>query len=313
MSNSASVDYTAISPNKTSPRNNSIKKITIHHMAGNLSLPTCGNIFSKSSAQASANYAIDSNGTVGLYVDENDRAWTSSSPSNDHQAITIEVANDGGADTNWHVSDIALAALIDLCVDICQRNGINGLNYTGDSTGNLTRHNMFAATTCPGPYLESKFLYIADEVNKRLGVETTTTTDTTPAATNMESTSCLGVIAQFQTWLNCNYSAGLSVDNLFGPKTKTAAIKAMQTIIGVTADGIWGPKSKAACPVLVKGNSGAAVYVLQGLLYCRVYVYSGFDGVFGQNTENEVKSYQGANGLTVDGKAGKDTFTKLVA
>lgn len=173
MSNSKLVSYTKISPNKN-PRKNStynpsgkITKITIHHMAGNLSLEACGNVFQ--TREASANYGIDSNGRVGMYAEENYRSWASSDRSNDYKAVTIEVANDGNADTDWHVSDKALAKLIDLCVDICERNGIRKLNYTGDSKGNLTRHNMFAATTCPGPYLQSKFPYIAEEVNKRLG------------------------------------------------------------------------------------------------------------------------------------------------
>lgn len=181
MSNSSLVDYVAISPNSSNPRNNKIKKITIHHMAGNLSVETCGRVFNGKNRQASSNYGIGSDGRVGMYVEEKNRAWTSSSPSNDNQAITIEVANDGGANTNWHISDKALAKLIDLCVDICKRNGIASLNYTGDSSGNLTRHNMFANTTCPGPYLQSKFPYIASEVNKRLNSSnsTSTTTDIT--------------------------------------------------------------------------------------------------------------------------------------
>jgi hypothetical protein len=178
MSNSKYVEYTKISPNKTSPRKEPIKKITIHHMAGNLSVETCGNVFQN--REASSNYGIDSNGRVGMYVEEKDRSWASSSRENDHQAVTIEVANDGGPDTDWHVSDKAIAKLIDLCTDICQRNGIKKLNYTDDTNGNLTRHNMFAATTCPGPYLQSKFPYIAAEVNKRLGVEANTKPDTTP-------------------------------------------------------------------------------------------------------------------------------------
>lgn len=175
MSNSKLVSYTKISPNKN-PRKNStynptgkITKITIHHMAGNLSVESCGNVFQ--TREASANYGIDSNGRVGMYVEEKDRSWASSSRENDYKAVTIEVANDGGADTDWHVSDKALAKLIDLCVDICQRNGIDKLTYTGDSKGNLTRHNMFAATACPGPYLQGKFPYIAEEVNKRLGAD----------------------------------------------------------------------------------------------------------------------------------------------
>ena len=173
MSNSALVNYTKLSPNYN-PRQGKIKKITIHHMAGNLSVETCGNVFAPASRQASSNQGVDTNGRVGMYVEEHNRAWTSSSPDNDHQAITIEVANDGGA-PDWHVSDKALTKTIELCVDICKRNGIPKLTYTGDASGNLTRHDMFAQTNCPGPYLGSKFAYIAQEVNKRLGASTTTT------------------------------------------------------------------------------------------------------------------------------------------
>lgn len=167
MSNSPLVDFTLISPNSTNPRKSKIKKITIHHMAGNLSVESCGNVFQNKSRKASSNYGICTDGRVGLYVDEKNRAWTSSNADNDNQAITIEVANDGCA-PDWHVSDAALAKLIDLCVDICKRNGIEKLNFTGDKSGNLTMHKYFTATACPGPYLESKFPYIANEVNKRL-------------------------------------------------------------------------------------------------------------------------------------------------
>lgn len=167
MSNSKLVNYTRISPNSSNPRNDKIRKITIHHMAGNLSVETCGDVFAPASRQASANYGIGSDGRVGMYVEEKNRSWCSSSSVNDNQAVTIEVANNGGA-PNWPVSDTALRKLIDLCVDICQRNGIPKLIYTGGTGGNLTMHKWFAATTCPGPYLESKFPFIASEVNKRL-------------------------------------------------------------------------------------------------------------------------------------------------
>lgn len=167
MSNSKFVDYTKISPNSTNPREAKIKKITIHHMAGNLSVEACGDEFYPKERRGSSNYGIDSHGRVGLYVSEENRAWTSSNRNNDNQAVTIEVANDviGG---NWHVSDNALHKLIELCTDICLRNDIEKLNFTGDSTGNLTMHKWFANTSCPGPYLESKFPYIAEQVNKNL-------------------------------------------------------------------------------------------------------------------------------------------------
>lgn len=165
MSNSSLVDYTKISPNK-SVRQGKISKITIHHMAGNYTVEKCGDIFAPTSRQASSNYGVGTDGRVGLYVPETHRSWASSSPANDHIAVTIEVANDGGE--NWHVSDKALQKTIELCADICKRNDIKKLNFTGDKNGNLTMHKYFAATACPGPYLESKFGYIADEVNKIL-------------------------------------------------------------------------------------------------------------------------------------------------
>lgn len=167
MSNSNLVNYTKISPNSNNPRNHKIDTITIHHMAGNLSVESCGAGFADPKRQASSNYGIGSDGRIGMYVEEANRSWCSSSRENDHRAITIEVANDGGA-PDWHVSDKALESLISLCVDICQRNGIEKLNFTGDKTGNLTMHKYFAATECPGKYLGSKFPYIAEEVNRRL-------------------------------------------------------------------------------------------------------------------------------------------------
>lgn len=167
MSNSSLVSYTKLSPNCDHPRIHAIDKITIHHMAGDLSVETCGNLFANSSYEASSNYGIGSDGRVGLYVDEGDRAWASASPSNDNRAVNIEVANcaTGG---DWPVSSAAYNKLIDLCVDICQRNGIKALNYTGDTDGNLTEHRMFVATACPGPYLHERMGRIAAEVNSRL-------------------------------------------------------------------------------------------------------------------------------------------------
>ncbi|NBH72826.1 N-acetylmuramoyl-L-alanine amidase [Clostridiaceae bacterium] len=167
--NSSLIEYVYLSPNADFPRKGRIRKLTIHHMAGDLSLEELGKNFSDRDRRASSNYAVDSEGRIALYVEEGNRAWTSSSRENDHQAVTIEVANDelGG---DWHVSDEAYEALIALCVDICKRNGIEGLNFTGDKEGNLTLHKMFADDTeCPGPYLERQMGHIAAEVNARLG------------------------------------------------------------------------------------------------------------------------------------------------
>ena len=168
MSNSKYVEYTRLSPN-CSERTAPITKITIHHMAVvNGTLEGVGARFADPNSYASANYGIDSDGRVGMYVPEEKRAWTSSNSENDNMAVTIEVAN-SAAGPDWPVSAKAYAKLIDLCVDICRRNGIKQLIYNGTKYGTLTRHNMFTATACPGPYLQARFPQIAEEVNKRLG------------------------------------------------------------------------------------------------------------------------------------------------
>ncbi|MGI5828721.1 MAG: glucosaminidase domain-containing protein [Bradymonadia bacterium] len=130
-----------------------VKKITIHHMAGNMGASACANYHK--GVKASANYYIGSGGEICSGVAENRRPWTSSSKANDDQAITFEVANNAGA-PHWPVSDAAYRSTIALCKDICSRYGISP-TYTGDSGGTLTTHNMFAATACPGPWFMNKF------------------------------------------------------------------------------------------------------------------------------------------------------------
>lgn len=142
--------------------------ICFYHMGGNLALGNLGDRFAKRDIQSSSNYAIDSKGNVALYVEEANRAWTSSNRENDEEAITIEVANDeeGG---NWHVSNESFNKLVELCVDICRRNGIEEIVYTGDTTGNLTYHGMFDPNTeCPGPYLTSRMSALAAAINEQL-------------------------------------------------------------------------------------------------------------------------------------------------
>lgn len=197
FTNSPLVAYRHISPNKNSPRSQPIQKITIHHTAGVISIENLGDWFAKSSTQASSNYGVGNDGRVALYVEEKDRSWCSSSPANDHQAVTIEVSN-STAGGQWPVSDKALAATIELCADICRRNGIDRLNYTGTAAGNLTRHDMFTNKDCPGPYLSGRLPFIVDEVNVRLG-QTVKLTLTVSSA--IEILYKNGVISSPEYWL----------------------------------------------------------------------------------------------------------------
>ena len=157
----------ASASNYTAKRTNTINKATPHHVAGCLTAAQIARIFQNPNRKASANYGIGIDGKIVGIVPEESRAWTSSSPSNDHQAITIEVANDqvGG---EWHVSDLCIERLIDLIVEIRLRTKKEVYIYDGTSNGTITRHNMFAATSCPGSYLQSKLPYITEQINKRI-------------------------------------------------------------------------------------------------------------------------------------------------
>lgn len=148
-------------------------KITPHHMAAIWTAERCAESFQNPSRGASANYCIGYDGTIVCNVDEVNRAWTSSNGVNDCQAITIEVANSTGAPT-WQVSDAAWNSLVKLCADICERYGFR-LSFDGTPNGSLTMHKMFAATSCPGPYLEARMPQLAREVNAILDGNTAST------------------------------------------------------------------------------------------------------------------------------------------
>lgn len=255
MGNSNLVDYVKVSPNSTNPRNHKIDTIVIHHMAGNLSVESCGEVFASSSRQASSNYGIDSNGRVGMYVAEANRSWCSSNRDVDQRAITIEVANcaTGG---EWPVSQKAYDKLIDLCVDICKRNGIPKLNFTGDRAGNLVMHKYYANTQCPGPYLEKRFPDIAAAVNARLGAvveekpaEQVPVKVETPAKCDLPELykGCKGnSVRALQILLIGNgCSCGsYGADGDFGSATKAAVVK-YQCQNGLEDDGVVGPKTWA--------------------------------------------------------------------
>lgn len=175
MSNSPLVSYTKISPNKSSPRNHKIDTVTIHCVVGQCSVETLGNVFAPTSRQASSNYGIGYDGRIGMYVEEKDRSWCSSNAANDNRAITIEVASD--TKEPYAVNAKAYAALIDLLVDICKRNGIKELVWSTNKADrvnhkngcNMTVHRDYANKSCPGTYLYERHAKIASEVNKRLG------------------------------------------------------------------------------------------------------------------------------------------------
>lgn len=191
--NSPLVNYTKLSPNHSGQRNHKIDTITIHCVVGQASVETLGNIFAPTSRQASSNYGVGTDGRIGMYVEEKNRSWCSSSAANDHRAITIEVASDNKPP--YAVNDKAFNALVNLVADICKRNGIKKLLWKGDKSlvgqvdkQNMTVHKWFSATSCPGEYLYERHGKIAELVNAKLApAKKTVKLDNTPDSHGKEA------------------------------------------------------------------------------------------------------------------------------
>lgn len=205
FTNSSLATVRMISPNRTPNRNHTIDTITIHCFVGQVTAKRGCEVFQPSSKGASCNYVVGYDGSIGLCVEEKNRSWCTggydkngnpirvngiSGKSNDYQAVTIEVASD--STHPYTITDKAMAALIELCADICRRNGIKKLLWKGDKKlvgkvdqQNLTVHRWFANKACPGDYIYERLGDIAAKVNVKLGTAsagTDTNVPSTPAS-----------------------------------------------------------------------------------------------------------------------------------
>ena len=184
--NSSLVSYTKLSPNHSGQRTHSIDRITPHCVVGQCSVETLGNIFLPTSRQASCNYGIGVDGRVGMYVEEKNRSWCSSSSANDQRAVTIECASD--TTEPYAFKDVVYQTLIKLCVDICKRNGKKKLLWLGDKDKTLsyepksdemvlTVHRWFANKSCPGSWMYARMGDLAEKVTAQLGSGTSGDTE----------------------------------------------------------------------------------------------------------------------------------------
>lgn len=196
FTNSPLVVHTRLSPNYSTRQSSKIDHIAIHCMAGDCSIETCGNIFAPESAGASSNYGIGSDGRIGMYVEEKHRAWCTggekvcngyTGAQIDHRAVSIEVANIT-RDPDWKISDKAYASLVNLCVDICKRNGMPGLFWSGQQSDvgnpaklNIAVHRWFAYKACPGDDIMRRLPQLCKDVNAKLAGKSGSTTVAKPA------------------------------------------------------------------------------------------------------------------------------------
>ncbi|MBR3346277.1 MAG: SPOR domain-containing protein [Solobacterium sp.] len=125
-------------------------RVVWHHMAGNLTVRQFMAIM-QSSRQMSPTVSIHTDGTVYAWVPEEMRPWTTGSYAADQQALTFELANDqvGG---QWHISDKVIDLAAQIHAEWSKRYGIpTTYSYRG---AGINMHKDWAATACPGPYLE---------------------------------------------------------------------------------------------------------------------------------------------------------------
>lgn len=329
MGNSSLVNYTKLSPNHSGARTHSIDRITPHCVVGQCSVETLGNIFMTNGA--SCNYGIGTDGRVLLCVEEKNRSWCSSSNANDQRAVTIECASD--TYDPYAMNSKVYDTLVKLCTDICKRNGKKKLLWFGSESKTLnyspksdemvvTVHRWFANKSCPGDWLYSRLGDLASKVTSNLGGSSTSSSSSSSSSSNSSTSSSSSnsgssSIKAVQTWCNTNYKTGITVDGIYGIQTKKALVKVLQTEMNkqygskLVVDGIYGSATNSAVRNLTIGCSGNITKTLQALLICNGLSTNGFDGVYGNGTANAVKSYQQKKGLTVDGIAGKATFSSL--
>ena len=290
MGNSPLVTYTKLSPH-FNPRNHEIDTVSIHCVVGQFTAKAICNMshFDEDGVagnDASCNYAVGCDGSIGLCVEEKNRSWCTSNKANDHRAITIEVASD--KKPPYAITDAAYNALIKLLVDICTRNPkIGTLKWKGDKSligqvdkQNMTVHRWFANKDCPGEYLYSRHGKIADEVNKRLS----------------------------------NYSVSTNKTDAYSMKD---FIKDIQRASGAKVDGIAGPEtlSKTVTLSAILNRKHPTVYYVQRRLLALGYTEVGkVDGVAGGKFTTAVKHFQRDNGCTADGEitARHTTWKKLL-
>lgn len=184
---SSLINFIKLSPNNSGKRTHTIDRITPHCIVGQWDVTTIGNYFFNPNVKASCNYGIAKDGQVALVVEEDKRSWCSSSNENDQRAVTIECASE--KTSPYAFNDAVYNKLIDLCVDICRRNGKDtllwlgtkeiALNYNPKSNEMvLTVHRWFKQKACPGDWLMARLGSLATEVTNRLKGTSTTITPT---------------------------------------------------------------------------------------------------------------------------------------
>lgn len=166
-----------LSPNHSGKRTHEVDRITPHCFVGQVTAKRGCQVFKPSKKQASCNYVVGYDGSVGCSVDEDNRSWCTSSAPNDQRAVTIEVASE--TVNPYAIRDAAYDSLKKLMIDIMRRYGKSRLVFIADKKTALayepkphemliTEHRWFANKACPGAHILSILQDLTDSVNREL-------------------------------------------------------------------------------------------------------------------------------------------------
>lgn len=283
--NSPLTNFTQLSPCHSGQRTHAIDTITIHVYVGQVSVERMGTGWAKTSANASANYGIGSDGRIGLFVEEKNRAWTTggkwtvngiSGAENDQRAVTIECASDTTAP--YAINSKVMDSLIKLVADICKRNNILSLRWKGDKSlvgrvteQNITCHRWFTSKSCPGDYIYNRLGNIANEVNKILGNIEDVPSYTTEIKHTVAKGETLGKIAnaykvtvsELALWNNIQNVNKIYPGQVLTIKTDIRAVPKTYTVVsGDTLSGI-GKKTGVKWQTIASINNISFPYIIR--------------------------------------------------
>ena len=161
-------------------RTKPISVLIPHHNAGVASGENVASFLNTTTRVVSANYVIGQEGEIFETLDESFEPYTTGDRGIDGKGVTFELVNSTPA-PEWKITDETFDALVELSIDICKRNGIKEVNYTGDKKGNINLHEWYHQTNCTGPYVKNLMPEYASRVNEGLNVNPTNPTKKTIA------------------------------------------------------------------------------------------------------------------------------------
>lgn len=259
-----------------------VKYIVVHYTGTDASALNNVKYFSGGNRNASADFFIDKDGStyqfnaeIGSYYSWHCGDGRGKYGISNANSIGIEVVSSGAEFT-----DAQKKALRELVTWLMGKYGIKAEN--------VVRHYDASRKTCPAPYAGNA---AKDAKWRELHAYVTGGTATAPESTASKpaaSSSYDGWVARLQR--ECN-AQGFSKQ---------------------AVDGIPGPITLAGCPTLYKGSKGNITKMMQERCNDLGYRCGTEDGINGANTQDGIKAFQRAHGLTVDGIVGKNTWRKLI-